>query len=408
MSAPAPAPAVVVTGTGMITPVGTDTDSTWDAVRRGESGAGLAPAPGVSRDLQCRTVAPFGAELLPGRGTANLDPFIRFALVAADQAIAEAGLDPAAWDGSRVGIVVGCGLGGAATLSTAHGRLAERGPDAVSPYVHPRSLINMAAGMLAIRHHVTGPSHTVVAACASGAVAVGVGRDLIRSGACDIVIAVGTDAGVVPVIAAGFAAMGALTDSAADDASRPFAADRSGFVLSEGSAALVLEREDGARERGATPQGRILGYAFTTDAHHPVAPHPEAVGAEAAVRAALADAGLTPADVDHVNAHGTSTPYNDRSEGKLINRLFPHRPSVTANKGLLGHSLGAAGAIEAVLTLRTLTTGIVPPTAHTPAVDPELAGLDLVVDKERHQNPAVAVSHSFGFGGSNCVLVMGA
>ncbi|MBD0707491.1 MULTISPECIES: beta-ketoacyl-[acyl-carrier-protein] synthase family protein [unclassified Streptomyces] len=401
------APAIVVTGTGMITPVGTDTDSTWEAVLRGESRAGLAPLAGVAGDRQARTVAPFGAELLAGRGTANLDPFIRYALVVADQAIADAGLDSTAWDGGRVGIVVGCGLGGAATMSTAHSRLAERGPDAVSPYLHPRSLINMAAGMIAIRHHVTGPGHTVVAACASGAVAIGVGRDLIRGGACDIVIAVGTDAGVVPVVAAGFAAMGALTENAADDASRPFAADRSGFVLSEGAAALVLEREDAARERGAPSRGRILGYGFTTDAHHPVAPHPDAVGAEAAVRAALADAGLEPSDVDHVNAHGTSTPYNDASEGKLINRLFPHRPSVTANKGLLGHSLGAAGAIEAVLTLRTLTTGIVPPTAHTPAVDPGLTGLDLVVEKERHENPEVAVSHSFGFGGSNCVLVMG-
>ncbi|MFJ6701091.1 beta-ketoacyl-[acyl-carrier-protein] synthase family protein [Streptomyces sp. NPDC091272] len=401
------APAIVVTGTGMITPVGTSTDAVWEAIRRGESPAGAVPTPGVSGALRCRTVAPFGLDLLPGRGNANLDPFIRFALVAADQAISEAGLDPATWEGGRVGIVVGCGLGGSATLSTAHSRLAERGPDAVSPYVHPRSLINMAAGMIAIRHHVTGPSHTVVAACASGAVAVGVGRDLIRSGACDIVIAVGTDAGVVPVIAAGFAAMGALADSAADDASRPFAADRSGFVLSEGAAALVLEREDSARARAATSKGRVLGYAFTTDAHHPVAPHPDAVGAEAAVRAALTDASLSPSAVDHVNAHGTSTPYNDRSEGKLIKRIFPHRPSVTANKGLLGHSLGAAGAIEAVLTLRSLATGIVPPTAHTPAVDPELAGLDLVLDKERHQNPTVAVSHSFGFGGSNCVLVMG-
>ncbi|MFH8728188.1 beta-ketoacyl-[acyl-carrier-protein] synthase family protein [Streptomyces termitum] len=401
------APAIVVTGTGTLTPVGTDTDTTWEAVRRGESRAGLAPAPGVSGDLLCRAVAPFGTELLSGRGTAKLDPFVRFALVAADQALAESGLSPDTWDGSRVGIVVGCGLGGAATLGTAHRKLAEAGPDAVSPYVHPRSLVNMAAGTLAIRHRVTGPAHTVVAACASGAVAVGVGRDLIRAGTCDVVIAVGTDAGVVPVIAAGFAAMGALADSPADDASRPFAADRSGFVLSEGAAALVLEREDAARARGARTLGRILGYGFTTDAHHPVAPHPDALGAEAAVRAALADAGLAPADVDHVNAHGTSTPQNDRGEAKLIGRLFPHRPSVTSNKGLLGHSLGAAGAIEAVLTLRTLATGVVPPTAHTPAVDPELAGLDLVVGRERRTDPAIAVSHSFGFGGSNCVLVMG-
>ncbi|MDQ0387593.1 3-oxoacyl-[acyl-carrier-protein] synthase II [Streptomyces sp. DSM 42143] len=401
------APAIAVTGTGMITPLGSDTAATWEAIRHGTSRDGLAPTPGISRGVRCRTVPAFGTEVLAGRGTAHLDPFIRFALVAVDQAIAEAGLDPKTWDSKRVGVVVGCSFGGAATLGTAHGRLADRGPEAVSPYVHPRSLINMAAGTIAIRHRITGPSHTIAAACASGAAAVGMARDLIRSGTCDIVIACGTDAGVVPVIAAGFDAMGALSDDTGDGASRPFAADRSGFVLSEGAAAVVLERQEAAQARGARSLGRILGYAFTTDAHHPVAPHPDGAGAEAAVRAALDDAGLTTADVEHVNAHGTSTPYNDRSEGRLIGRLFPHRPTVTANKGLLGHSLGAAGAIEAVLTLRTLASGIVPPTANTPEVDPELKDIDLVLGEERMQRPTVAISNSFGFGGANCVLVMG-
>ncbi|MFJ4949039.1 beta-ketoacyl-[acyl-carrier-protein] synthase family protein [Streptomyces sp. NPDC088760] len=398
---------IVVTGTGMVTPAGAGVDETWKAVRDARTLTGPASRPADRPERHCLSVPAFGSDVLPGRGTAHLDPFMRYALVAVDEAIAESGLDPGTWDGRRVGIVVGCGLGGVGTMTAAQTRLDERGADTVSPYLHPRSLMNMAAGTLAIRHHITGPSHTVVAACASGAVAIGVARDLIRAGTCDTVVACGTDAGVVPVVAAGFAAMGALSDSFAADASRPFAADRSGFVLSEGAAAVVLEREDVARRRGAPDLGRILGYGFTTDAHHPVQPHPDGAGAEAALRTALEDAGLAPGDVDHVNAHGTSTPHNDRMEARLITKLFPHGPSVTANKGVLGHSLGAAGAVEAVLTLRTLTTGVVPPTAHTPAVDPELEGLDLVLGSERHQQPRVAVSNSLGFGGVNCALVMG-
>ncbi|MEU6440135.1 beta-ketoacyl-[acyl-carrier-protein] synthase family protein [Streptomyces sp. NPDC047046] len=400
-------PPIVVTGTGMVTPAGTGTDATWRAVLDGRTLTGsVRPADVPGR--HCLSVPAFGRELLPGRGTAHLDPFIRYALVAVDEAVAASGHDSRSWEGHRVGIVVGCGLGGISTTSDAQTRLTERGADTVSPYLHPRSLINMAAGTLAIRHHVTGPSHTVVAACASGAVAIGVARDLLRAGTCDTVVVCGTDAGVVPVVAAGFAAMGALSDSFAADASRPFASDRSGFVLSEGAAALVMEREDSARDREAPVVGRVLGYAATTDAHHPVQPHPDGAGAEAAVRAALADAGLGTGDVEHVNAHGTSTPFNDRIEGRLIDRLFPHRPSVTANKGVLGHTLGAAGAIEAVLALRALGTGLVPPTAHTPSVDGELPAIDLVVGEARRQRHSVALSTSLGFGGANCALVLGA
>jgi 3-oxoacyl-[acyl-carrier-protein] synthase II len=399
--------AVVVTGTGMITPAGIGVDEAWRAICAGVSLAGPAERAAGMPDRHFLAVPAFGSDVLPGRGMAHMDPFIRYALVAVDEAIAESGHDSRAWDGSRVGVVVGCGLGGVGILTSAQTRLGDCGAGVISPYLHQRSLINMAAGTIAIRHHVTGPSHTVAAACASGAVAIGVARDLLLAGTCDVVIACGTDAGVVPVVGAGFAAMGALCDNPAADASRPFAADRSGFVLSEGAAAVVMERAESARARDACSRGRILGYAFTTDGHHPVAPHPEGVGAEAAVRQALADAGLKPEDVEHVNAHGTSTPYNDRVEGRLINKLFPQRPSVTANKGLLGHSLGAAGAVEAVLTMRALADGVIPPTAHTPAVDAELDGLDLVLGTARHQPLAAAVSNSFGFGGANCVLVLG-
>ncbi|MFF3012663.1 beta-ketoacyl-[acyl-carrier-protein] synthase family protein [Streptomyces sp. NPDC057939] len=398
--------AAAITGTGLVTPAGTDVDATWAALSAARSPGSGDPGPlegtGVWHSLR---VPPLG-EQLTGRGTARTDPFIRFALVAVDQALGEAGLDPGVWDGSRVGVVVGCGLGGVTTLEEGHQRLSRNGPEMVSPYMHPRSLINMAAGTLAMRLGITGPSHTVVAACASGAAAIGLAKTLLDAGTCDTVIACGTDAGVTPLVVSGFARMGALSRHKGPDASRPFAADRDGFVISEGAGAVVLERPATALARHARVLGRLLGYGSTSDAYHPVSPHPEGVGAEAAVRQALDQAGLVPKDVGTFNAHGTSTPQNDRSEAQLIARVFPHGPSVTANKGLLGHTLGASGAIEAVLTLRSLRTGTVPPIAHTVRADPDLPDIDLVLGGVRRHGASVAVSTSFGFGGSNSALVL--
>jgi 3-oxoacyl-[acyl-carrier-protein] synthase II len=400
---------VAITGTGLVTPAGTDTDSTWEALCTARSLESGDPEPlegtGVWHSLR---VPPLRPGQLAGRGTARTDPFIRFALAAVEEAIGAAGLDPESWDGSRVGIVVGCGLGGSTTLQEQQGRLARSGPGLVSPYLHPRSLINMAAGAISLRYGITGPSHTVVAACASGAVALGLGKTLLDSGLCDTVVACGTDAGVTPLVVSGFARMGALSQCKGPDASRPFAADRDGFVISEGAAAVVMEKPAKARARNAEALGRLLGYGSTSDAHHATAPHPDGAGAEAAVRQALDQARLTPRDVQTVNAHGTSTPANDLTESQLIARLFPHGPSVTANKGLLGHTLGAAGAIEAVLTLRSLRTGTLPPIAHTDRPDPALPELDLVLGSARSHGASVAVSTSFGFGGSNCVLVLDA
>jgi len=398
-----------ITGTGLVTPAGTDTDATWDALCAARSLPAGDPEPledtGVLHSLR---VPPLRPGQLSGRGTARTDPFIRFALAAVEEALAASGLDPDSWDGSRVGVVVGCGLGGVTTLHEQQERLGRGGPGIVSPYLHPRSLINMAAGAISLRHGITGPSHTVVAACASGAAAIGLGKTLLDAGLCDTVIACGTDAGVTPLVVSGFARMGALSQQKGPDASRPFSADRDGFVISEGAAAVVMEKPAKARARGAEVLGRLLGCGSTSDAHHPTAPHPEGAGAEAAVRQALEQARLNPADVQTVNAHGTSTPANDLTEGRLIARLFPHRPSVTANKGLLGHTLGAAGAIEAVLTLRSLRTGILPPITHTERPDPLLPELDLVLGGARRHDATVAVSTSFGFGGSNCALVLDA
>ncbi|MFJ8477287.1 beta-ketoacyl-[acyl-carrier-protein] synthase family protein [Kitasatospora sp. NPDC094011] len=401
-----PFPAAV-TGAGLITPAGIGVPETWRTVLEPRDLAVEDEAARSAGAPYCLRVPAFGPEVLKGKGTAHVDPFIRYALVAVEEAIQESGLDPTAWDGNRVGVVVGTGIGGVGTLSAAQDRYAARGPEGVTPYLHPRSLANMAVGTIASRYGVNGPCHTVVSACASGAAAIGIARDLLRTGACDTVIAVGTEAAVVPVVVAGFARMGALSKRADARASRPFAADRDGFVISEGAAALVLETPEAAARRRATELGRVLGYGCTTDAHHPTDPRPDGAQAEAAVRQALTDAGLRPEDVDHVNAHGTSTPKNDRIEGELLARLFPHRPPVTSNKGVLGHTLGAAGAIEAVLSLCALRDGVVPPVAHTETVDPQLPGLDLVLGAPRRVAPSVVVSNSFGFGGTNSALVLG-
>lgn len=402
------APAAI-TGVGLVTPAGTDSETTWDALCAARSLESGDPEPlagtGAWHSLR---VPPLRPGQLTGRGTARTDPFIRFALVAVEEALGQAGFDPESWDGSRVGIVVGCGLGGVTTLEEQHQRLERHGPGMVSPYMHPRSLINMAAGTISMRYGITGPSHTVVAACASGAAAIGLGKTLLDAGLCDTVVACGTDAGVSPLVVAGFARMGALSEHKGTDASRPFAADRDGFVISEGAAAVVMEKPAKARARNADVLGRLLGYGSTSDAHHPTSPRPDAAGAAAAVETALASAGVAASDVSTVNAHGTSTPQNDLTEAGLIARLFPHGPSVTANKGLLGHTLGAAGAIEAVLTLRSLRSGILPPIAHTERADPGLPGLDLVLGSARSHGGTVAVSTSFGFGGSNCALVLDA
>ncbi|MFH8707029.1 beta-ketoacyl-[acyl-carrier-protein] synthase family protein [Streptomyces rubrogriseus] len=400
---------VAITGVGLVTPAGTDTDSTWEAMCAARSLESGDPEPlagtGAWHSLRVPALRP---GQLTGRGTARTDPFIRFALVAVAEALAQSGLDPDSWDGSRVGIVVGSGLGGVTTHGEQYRRMERQGPDLVSPYLHPRSLINMAAGTIGARYGITGPGHTVAAACASGASAFGLGKTLLNAGVCDTVVACGTDAGVTPLVVSGFARMGALSEQKTVDASRPFCADRDGFVISEGAAAVVMESPAKARARGAEVLGRLLGHADTSDAHHPTAPRPDGAGAAAAVEQALTAARLTTRDVTTVNAHGTSTPQNDLTEARLLARLFPHGPSVTANKGLLGHTLGAAGAIEAVLTLRTLRSGVLPPIAHTERADPALPELDLVLGGVRRHDGNVAVSTSFGFGGSNCALVLAA
>ncbi|MFI6053196.1 beta-ketoacyl-[acyl-carrier-protein] synthase family protein [Streptomyces violascens] len=399
----------VITGIGMVTAAGPGTDVTWERVKEGGATAArrVPELAGTPVDFAC-TVPDFDAVALLGRRKAwRLDRASQLAVAAAAEAVADSGADLAAGDGSRVGVVLGSGIGGAATWEKQHHVLLQQGPLKVSPMLIPMLAVNMAAGNIAMEHGARGPNFVVATACASGTSAIGQARELLRSGVCDVVITGGTEACVVPSITTGFSQMGALSGRGDDPAaaSRPFDADRDGFVVAEGAAVLVLERAEHARARGAHVHARVSGYGASADAYSSTAPHPQGEGAELALRAALLDASTSPDAVDHVNAHGTSTPLNDVMEARLLRRVFGERPAVTSVKGVLGHALGAAGAIEAAITALTLEHSLIPPTANVDAQDPEI-GLDIVCKSARRSDVQVAVSNSFGFGGQNAVLVL--
>ncbi|GLX17140.1 MULTISPECIES: beta-ketoacyl-[acyl-carrier-protein] synthase family protein [Streptomyces] len=396
-----------VTGLGLVTPGGVGTERSWEAVLAGRATAALDPAlDGLPVRLSCRVPGFDPDALLGARRALRLDRFAQFALVAAAEAVADAGLSPLTWDGARVGVVLGCADGGPGTVEAQHRVLWEEGARRVSPLLLPMQLPNMLAGQTAIELGARGPNLVVATACASGATAIGVARDLLALDRCDIVLAGGSEAMLTPLVMAGFAAMGALSRREDDPAtaSRPFDAARDGFVAGEGAGVLVLERTADARARGARVRARIAGYGATADAHHVTSPDPQARGAEAALRAALAEAGAGPGDVCHVNAHGTSTPLNDLAEGLMLSRVLTGDPLVTSTKGVTGHLLGAAGAVEAALAVLTVERSVVPATASLQELDPRLrlkvatAPTGVRVD--------LAISNSFGFGGQNAVLAI--
>jgi 3-oxoacyl-[acyl-carrier-protein] synthase II len=397
-----------VTGIGLVTPGGIGVAASWRAIRDGRPTATTDPSlSGMPVDFSCR-VPDFDADALLGRRTAwRLDRYVHLALVAAREAVADAGLDPAAWDGARVGVVMGNALGGVGTFTTQHHTMLAEGVGRVSPLLIPMMGVNMVAGYLAIDLGARGPNLVTTTACASATTAIGTARDLLAAGRCDIVLAGGAEAGLSRPIVAGFTKMGALSGRTDDPAgaSRPFADDRDGFVAGEGAGVLVLERLEDARARGARVMARVSGYGASADAHHATAPHPTGAGVESAIRIALTDAGLEPSDVDHVNAHGTSTPLNDAVEAQVLARVFPARPPVTSVKGVTGHSLGAAGAIEAACTALSISDSLVPPTANLDKPDPAL-DIDVVHGTARSMPVNTAISNSFGFGGQNAVLVL--
>lgn len=398
---------VAVTGLGLVTSAGIGVAASWDGVCAGISTARRnAELDGLPVDISC-TVPDFVPSRHVGRrAVLAQDRFTQLAVVAAREAVADAGLDPKSWNGARIAVVIGCGLGGVSTWERQHRTLLQKGPAEVSALTVPMLVPNIVAGQLAIDLRATGPNLVTATACASGATAIGTAMSLLRDGSCDVVVTGGSEAAVTPLLVTGFAQMGALSRRTADPAaaSRPFDVDRDGFVIGEGSGILVLEREADARSRGATVRAMLAGYGASADAYHLTAPDPAGIGLRRALDAALAAAGVGPDEVDHVNAHGTSTPLNDAAEACALSAALPGTPAVTSTKGVVGHTLGAAGAIEAVFTVLAIQSGTVPPTANLENRDPAIE-LDVVAGAPRRGRFEVAVSNSSGFGGQNAVLV---
>ncbi|MGW2562538.1 beta-ketoacyl-[acyl-carrier-protein] synthase family protein [Streptomyces sp. NPDC001514] len=398
---------ISVTGLGLVTPAGIGTETTWHTVCAGTPTAATDPAlAGLAVDFSCR-VPGFDPRRHTGRPeTRRLGRFTQLALAAAAEAVADAGLDPAHWDGESVAVVVGNAAGDVRTVEEQHLHLTGDGPALVSPLTLPVSLPNMVAGQLAIAFGARGPSLQVSTACAAGASAIGLAAALLRAGSCRIALAGGTEAVITRLYSTAFANMGTLSRRRDDPraASRPFDADRDGFVMGEGAGFMVLERAADVRRRGGRGHAELAGYGATTDALHPVAPDPEAVGFRRAIRLALEQARVSGRDIDHVNAHGTGTLANDRAEAAALAQVVGSRAAVTSTKGVTGHLLGAAGAVEAVLTVRALTDQLVPPTANLEKPDAGV-DLDLVTDEARKHPIDLAMSTSLGFGGHNAVLL---
>lgn len=402
--------AVAVTGIGLVTPAGVGRAVSWEGVLAGRPTASRLPQlDGLRVDFGCEVPGFRPGETVPGGRVWQYDRYVQFASAAAGEAVADAGWskgagDTVSWDdGERVAVVVGTAFGGTTSQLAQYERHLSGA--ALSPLLVPMFLPNMAAGQVALQLGARGPVFGTSTACASGATAIGLAWELLRSGVCDVAVAGGADAALHPLWVAGFDRMGALSRRSGEPAaaSRPFDVERDGFVMGEGAGMLVLERASAAAARGRPGYALLAGYAATGDAHHAVAPDPRGRGAERAVRGALRAAGAGCSEVEHVNAHGTSTPLNDSAEAALIERCFLRGPSVTSVKGALGHLMGAAGAVEAAVTALTVAEGLVPPTAGVRCAEP--VDVDLVVGAARAQRPSLAVSNSFGFGGHNAVLV---
>jgi len=403
----------VVTGLGTINPLGHDVVTTWEGLVAGRSGIDYItlfdPSPYQTRFAG--EVKGFDAQALLGRKEARrLDRFAQFAMVAARQAIADAGLTEETIPPERIGVVFGSGVGGIGTIMDQHQVLLKRGPRRISPFFIPMMLADTAPAQIAITYGFRGPNMVVTTACASGTNAVGEAMELIRRGAADVVVAGGAEAAIVPIALAGFNVMGALSTHNEDPAGacRPFDAERDGFVMGEGSAVLVLERLEHAQARGATIYAEVLGYGASADAYHLAAPEETGDGAALAMRAALRSAGIPPTAVDYVNAHGTGTVLNDKSETRAIKTVFgdhAYRLAISATKSMTGHLLGAAGALEALICVKTLQEGIIPPTINYRTPDPE-CDLDYVPNEARPAPVEIALSNSFGFGGHNASLIL--
>jgi 3-oxoacyl-[acyl-carrier-protein] synthase II len=404
---------VVVTGLGAVTPLGIGVAPSWEAVQAGKSGVGRITrfdAKDFSTTIAAE-VKEFNPEnFIDRKEIKRMDPFIHYAMAAAHMAMEDAGLVIDEALAPKAGVYMGSGLGGLSSLERYHkAYLLEGGPRKISPFFIPMLISNLAPGHIAMRYGAKGPNIATTTACAASSHAIGEGMHAIRSGVCDVVIAGGAEATITPLGLGGFCSMKALSSRNDDPetASRPFDKDRDGFVMGEGSAILVLEELERARGRGAKIYAEMRGYGASADAHHVTAPAPGGEGAVRAMAAALADGGVPADAVDYINAHGTSTPYNDLYETMAIRTVFGERAKkipVSSTKSMTGHLLGAAGAIEGMFCSLAIRDGVVPPTMNYTTPDPE-CDLDYVPNAARRQPIRYALSNSFGFGGTNSVLL---
>ncbi|WP_026677504.1 beta-ketoacyl-ACP synthase II [Fictibacillus gelatini] len=404
---------VVITGMGVISPLGNDVETFWNRLVQGESGITLMDTLDASK-LKAKIagiVRDFDADSQFGKREARrMDRFCQFALAAASQALEDSGISLDQVDRERFGVYVGSGIGGIQTLLEQNALLDKRGPDRVSPTLVPMMISNMAAAMISIEFGAIGPTLSPVTACSIGNTAIGEAARLIRSGGADIIIAGGAEAAITELSLASFGNAKALStrNKEPQRASRPFDAERDGFVMAEGAGILVLESLSHALKRNVRIYAEVIGYGASSDAYHMVATHPEGIGAYQAMKSALLDAGICPDEVDVISAHATSTEIGDKSETAAIKKLFEksaYEIPVTANKSMIGHMLGAAGGVEAIALAKSLQEGIIPPTINYEHQDPD-CDLDYVPNTARKKNLKIGISNSFGFGGHNAVIVL--
>jgi 3-oxoacyl-[acyl-carrier-protein] synthase II len=412
---PAKPPRVVVTGMGAITALGQGVAPSWAGLIEGRSGIATIQAFDPSR-VDARVAAEVRdfdpSAVLDRKEMRRMDRYIQFGLVAAREAMDQAGLPPRLDDdmAEHTGVIVGSGLGGVNTLFDNMLLMGERGPDRVSPFFIPMGIANVGSGQIAISSGAIGPNFATVSACATGGHAIGEAWETIRRGDAEMMIAGGVEAGVHEGTVAGFASMKALSTRNDDPerASRPFDTGRDGFVIGEGAGVVILETLEHAEQRGAEPLAELVGYGATADASHITLPAPGGIGAVRAARRALEKAGLDPSEIQHVNAHATSTPEGDKAELQAVKTIFGDHAgnvTVTANKSMIGHTLGAAGAIEAIVTILAIREGCIPPTINLVDPDPFAEGLDLAANGAVRRDITAAISNSFGFGGQNTALV---
>jgi 3-oxoacyl-[acyl-carrier-protein] synthase II len=405
---------VVVTGIGAITPVGNDVATTWRSIIEGKPGAGPITKFDASKfpvRFACEVKNFDPLQYMDRKEAKRADPYAQYAIAGAFQAMADAGLaDGSPYDPDRVGVILGSGIGGLKSFEEQHDIYRERGASKISPFFIPMFIADIAAGLVSMRFNAKGPNYATVSACATSAHAIGDAFRTIQFGDADVMISGGSEATVTPMAIGGFANMKALSErnESPETASRPFDATRDGFVMGEGGAVVVLEELEVARKRGARIYAEIVGYGATGDAYHLTAPAPDGEGAQRAMKRAMANAGWKPSEVDYINAHGTSTPANDFNETRAIKAVFGECASkvhVSSTKSMTGHMLGAAGAVEFIISSLAVRDGVVPPTINYQTPDPEL-DLNYTPNAAARRPLRTALSNSFGFGGHNVTLAV--